>query len=195
MQQEHPSICGYPLWPGTGPSCLHAGILALEGLQGCSQSRVFLSRASMAPGRGMGKTRTQNGADQGPLPSVNFWNTPLPHLRLLGECSPVYHPAEVPKVFEAWHLTWCPLPSALSLDKDLWRLLHIHTYPTSHTYKHTCIYMCTYNGVVVRRRNPDQVVFENPSSFIHSFILSVCLSVCLSVLPYLDMASIFRVAL
>ena len=42
----------------------------------------------------MGKTRTQNGADQGLLPSVNFWNTPLPHLRLLGECSPVYHPAE-----------------------------------------------------------------------------------------------------
>ena len=116
-------------------------------------------------------------------------------LPLLCACPPVYHPAEVPKVFEAWHLTWCPLPSALSLDKDLWRLLHIHTYPTSHTYKHTCIYMCTYNGVVVRRRNPDQVVFENPSSFIHSFILSVCLSVCLSVLPYLDMASIFRVAL
>lgn len=90
-QQEHPFVgisCGQAL-------CLHAGIPALEGTQGCSQNRVFLSWASMALGRGMGRSRTQNEADQGPLPSGNFWNTP--NLRLHAGRVLTCHPAEAPR--------------------------------------------------------------------------------------------------
>lgn len=62
-------ICGYFL-------CLHAGAPAWEGLLACSQTRVFLSQANMALGRDVGRSGTQDAAEQGSLPSVNFWNTP-----------------------------------------------------------------------------------------------------------------------
>lgn len=68
--------------------CIHAGIPALEGPQGCSQARVFLSRASMAQVEAwagveprMKLTRVQflQGIS-GTLPISD---------RILGECSPV----------------------------------------------------------------------------------------------------------
>lgn len=89
-QREHPSVgisCGQAF-------CLHAGTPALEGLQGCSQTRALLSLASMAPGRGMGRSGPQNEADQGSLPSGNFWNSPKTDCMLGPSC-------RSPKVFEA----------------------------------------------------------------------------------------------
>lgn len=72
-QQGHLSMCGYPLWLGTGPSCLHAGILALE-----TTSRVALRPESSSPGPAWPQVeawaRLEPG--MGPLPSRNFWNNP-----------------------------------------------------------------------------------------------------------------------
>lgn len=86
------SICGYRLWPGTLHPCWDS---SLGGPPGLLSGQSLPLPGQHGPGRGMGRSRTQNEADQGPVPSGNFWNTPnlRPHFGRVLTC----HPAEAPR--------------------------------------------------------------------------------------------------